>query len=230
MLPAGKLVALVLWLRQPARSVRARRAALCGSLALRGRHRSAHRLSADPPQSGAGPSANPGEVPSRRLGLPIALAAVGCVLALAACGSSGSPSSAAGTGSGDTLALQFADCMRSHGVPTFPDPGSPGGGPGSNSAINKQSPAFVSAEQACNKLQPGGRPKGTPLPEAQRVAALAWAQCIRTHGVPELPDPTFPNSGGMFIGVAPGFNPQSPAFKQAQAACGSLPRPAKHAG
>jgi hypothetical protein len=167
------------------------------------------------------------QVLSRRLRPSIVLAVMSCVLALGACGSSGSPSSAAGTGSGDTLALQFADCMRSHGVPSFPDPGSPGGGPGSNSAINKQTPAFVSAEQTCNKLQPGGRPKGTPLPEAQRVAALAWAQCVRKHGVPDFPDPTFPSSGGMFISAAPGFDPESPAFKQAQAACGSLRRPAK---
>ena len=65
---------------------------------------------------------------SHGLSLLVALAAVSCVLAVAACGSSGSPSSAAGTGSGDTLALQFADCMRSHGVPNFPDPTFPSTG------------------------------------------------------------------------------------------------------
>jgi hypothetical protein len=55
--------------------------------------------------------------------------------------------------------LQFARCMRSHGVPTFPDPKvitSTGGNqevylPG----INPQSPAFQSAAKAC-----GGGPKG----------------------------------------------------------------------
>jgi hypothetical protein len=90
---------------------------------------------------------------SHRRSLSIALAAVSCVLAVAACGSSGSPSSAAGTGSGDTLALEFADCMRSHGVPNFPDP-------------------------------------------------------------------TFPSTGGMFISAGPVLNPQSPAVKQVLAACG----------
>jgi hypothetical protein len=169
-------------------------------------------------------SSSTGTVPSsHRPSLSITLAAVGCVLAVAGCGSSGSPSSAAGTGSGDALALQFADCMRSHGVPNFPDPGSPVGGPGSG--INERAPAFVSAEQTCNKLQPGGRPKGSPLPEAQRVAALAQAQCIREHGVPNWPDPTFPSTGGMFIAAPPGVNLQSPAFKQASAACGLRPRP-----
>ena len=168
--------------------------------------------------------ASTGTVPSsHRPNLSIALAAVGCVLAVAGCGSSDSPSSAAGTGSGDALALQFADCMRSHGVPNFPDPGSPVGGPGSG--ISEQAPAFVSAEQTCNKLQPGGRPKGSPLPEAQRAAALAQAQCIRKHGVANWPDPTFPSTGGMFIPATPGVNLQSPAFKQARAACGLRPPP-----
>ena len=170
------------------------------------------------------PSASTSKVrSSHRRSLSIALAAVSCVLAVAACGSSGSPSSAAGTGSGDTLALEFADCMRSHGVPNFPDPGSPVGGPGSG--INEQAPAFVSAEQTCNKLQPGGRPKGSPLPEAQRIAALAQARCIRKHGVPNWPDPTFPSTGGMFIPATPGVNLQSPAFKHAAAACGLRPPP-----
>jgi hypothetical protein len=61
---------------------------------------------------------------------------------------SGSPSSAAGTGSGDALALKFADCMRSHGVPNFPDPGTPVGGRGFG--INTQAPEFRSAEQKCD--------------------------------------------------------------------------------
>ena len=54
--------------------------------------------------------------------LSVAVAAVSCVLAISTCGLSGSPSSAAETGRGDALALKFANCMRSHGVPNFPDP------------------------------------------------------------------------------------------------------------
>jgi hypothetical protein len=148
--------------------------------------------------------------------LSLALAGVGCVLAISACGSSGSPSSAAGTGSGDALALKFANCMRSHGVPNFPDPGKPVGGPGSG--INAQAPAVQSAEQNCDKLTHNPEPKGSPASESQRRAALANAQCMRTHGVPNFPDPTFPSTGGMSVNLA-GLNPQSPAFEHAQAAC-----------
>jgi hypothetical protein len=56
--------------------------------------------------------------------------------------------------------LKFARCMRSHGVPSFPDPkviSSSGGNqqvelPG----VNTQSPAFQAAAKAC-----GGGPKGS---------------------------------------------------------------------
>jgi hypothetical protein len=153
--------------------------------------------------------------------LSLVLAGVGCVLAISACGSSGSPSSAAGTGSGDALALKFANCMRSHGVPDFPDPGKPVGGQGS--PINTQAPAVQSAGRTCDKLTHNPEPKGSPAPESQRRAALANAQCIREHGVPNFPDPTFPSSGGMSVNLA-GLNPQSPAFEHAQAACRFPPR------
>jgi hypothetical protein len=148
------------------------------------------------------------------------LAAVSCAVAIAACGSVG-PSSAAATGSGDVLALKFAECMRSHGVPDFPDPGKPVGGPGSR--ISKQAPAFQSAEQTCDRLTNNPQPKGSPLPEGQRVAALASAQCMRTHGVPNFPDPTFPSTGGEYITLPPGATPQSPAFLKAQKVCGQRP-------
>jgi hypothetical protein len=60
-------------------------------------------------------------------------------------------------------ALKFARCMRAHGV-DIPDPkptdggimiqkGTGGGGP----RIDPQSPAFQSAQKACESLMPGGR-------------------------------------------------------------------------
>ena len=69
---------------------------------------------------------------------------------------------------------------------------------------------------------------------------LRFAACIRAHGVPDLPgprgefppglkhlpampnfpDPTFPASGGELFPAIAGFNPTSPAFRHAAAACG----------
>jgi hypothetical protein len=105
--------------------------------------------------------------------------------------------------------------MRSHGVPGFADPGASAGFNG----VGKQSPAFRSAMHTCNRLLPADRSTGTQLTERQRIAALAQATCIRDHGVPNFPDPTFPSSGGELIPPASGLDPASPAFKHAAAAC-----------
>jgi hypothetical protein len=127
--------------------------------------------------------------------------------------SPGGPSRSAGTASGNTFALEFANCMRSHGVQNFPDPGGPII-PGI-----KQSPAFRSGMETCNKLYPSSRSTGARLTEAQRTAALAQARCIRDHGVPNFPDPTFPSTGGQLFPAIPGFDANSPTFKHAAAAC-----------
>ncbi|MGH2883751.1 MAG: hypothetical protein ACRDPA_13830, partial [Solirubrobacteraceae bacterium] len=109
---------------------------------------------------------------------------------IAGCGFTGSSSEAASSGGPPSPAvtsafLKFARCMRSHGVPNFPDPGSTGGiqlTPGSG--LNPASPAFQSAQGQCKKLLPGGGPKAAkaPPPSASDVrAALTWAQCVRKH-------------------------------------------------
>ncbi len=174
--------------------------------------------------------------PHRRVGW--AVAAIGCGLAIAGCGFTGGSSEAASSGGPESPAaaadfLKFAGCMRSHGVPNFPDPGSNGSidlTPGSG--LNPASPAFKSAQGQCKKLLPGGGPKAAsaPPPSASEVrAALKWAQCVREHGVPNFPDPSGnSNQPGLFVRgvvfpVGPDFNPQSPAFKQAQASCGGGP-------
>ncbi len=54
-------------------------------------------------------------------------------------------------------ALKFSKCMRSHGVPSFPDPQESGqniqiGGPG----VDPSSPQFQAAQNDCRSLLPGG--------------------------------------------------------------------------
>jgi len=154
--------------------------------------------------------------------------AVGCVVALAACGSSHKPSTNAAAGS-SSRALAFANCMRSHGVPSFPDPA--GGGSGiqlGGTGVNPQSPAFKSARKACGGLAPG-RPGGPPATQSQFLAALKFSRCLRTHGEPDFPDPTrFDGPPGPILIIGPGlyfrvstsFNPDAPAVHQAIAACG----------
>jgi hypothetical protein len=51
---------------------------------------------------------------------------------------------------------------------------------------------------------------------------LKAAQCMRSHGVPNFPDPTESN-GGQAIGFhVSGIDPNSPQFQAAQKACRSL--------
>lgn len=162
----------------------------------------------------------------RALGL--GLATVGACVVLGACGSSSSKSSTTGA-SGSMLA--FAECMRAHGLPHFPDPlpsgsSAPQGadmvfgfavGPGTG--VNTQSPAYQSAIQSCQKLLTGGRPR-PGVPVTLKTQLLAHAQCMRDHGVPNFPDPKFPASGGIATFDPPGVNLQSPAYRKAVQACG----------
>ncbi len=64
-----------------------------------------------------------------------------------------------GLASARKKALQFAACMRSHGLSNFPDPqvsAGPGGGVGirigPGSGIDPQSPAFQAAQHACGSI------------------------------------------------------------------------------
>jgi hypothetical protein len=155
----------------------------------------------------------------RRRDVSTALTATVCSLAIAACGSS-SHSSSLGESRSYASFLSFSTCMRSHGVSNFPDP-SPGGGIhiaiGSGSGLDPRSPAFQSARQVCKKLLPGGGPPSA-LSVSQRAAALANAQCMRSHGVPNFPDPSA--NGSTLIPSSSGIDPQSPAFQHATKACG----------
>jgi len=158
--------------------------------------------------------------------LHIAAAAFICALTATACGSSNSASS--GTGSSDPIAIQFADCMRSHGVPHFPDPGQ---GSGLSAQDSPQSPAFKSASTTCDKLQPGGNTPPPKPSKSRQLAMMRFAKCMREHGVSNFPDPTLSlppgnvsaiDVGGIFFVLPPGLDFQSPAVKQARTACGTI--------
>jgi hypothetical protein len=89
-------------------------------------------------------------------------------------------------------------------------------------------PQFKSAQQACNKLLPGGGPGSGPnhqigpreQSQYQQSQYLKAAACIRSHGVPNFPDPTF-SGGGVHL-AHQGLNESSPVFKAAVQACESL--------
>lgn len=106
---------------------------------------------------------------------------------------------AGGSGSGATplgQAVAYSQCMRSHGVSNFPDPVvTPDGGYGyRTSGIDPNSAAFQDALQACRALPSPWNSAGQQLSSVQQQAWLDWARCIRAHGLPDFPDPTFSGS------------------------------------
>jgi hypothetical protein len=162
---------------------------------------------------------------------PIILVIAGVGLGVAGCGSSSNSTSTgvAGGPSGSKAAtmVAFAQCMRSHGVPNFPDPGSglrieQRGGSVSVNGVQLNGPAFNSAQQACHSYLPNGGRAGQ-LNASQRQAALKFSACMRSHGLSNFPDPNF-SGGGVQIRIdrQSGMDPNSPAFQAAQKACASF--------
>lgn len=79
-------------------------------------------------------------------------------------------------------------------------------------------PKWDAANKACEPLFPGARE--TPAQIAADVAqARKVAQCMRAHGMPNLPDP---GSDGLINLKAAGINYSSPKFQGAEAECQSL--------
>ncbi|HUA72757.1 MAG TPA: hypothetical protein VMA96_16795 [Solirubrobacteraceae bacterium] len=167
--------------------------------------------------------------------LVLGMAVLGCAVALAACGASAPPGAAtttnasADTSSHHSTQIRFSECMRSHGVPDFPDP-NPNATTSSGAVtmvlgivlpqtIDVHAPAFRSALNECRKLVTGAAPKGA-VPAATRLRLIQQAECMRKHGVPNFPDPTFGPGGGIAQAVGAGPNSGSPAFEHALAVCG----------
>ena len=148
--------------------------------------------------------------------ITLALAGVAC---LAAACSSPAGKSSPGPGA---QALAYSKCMRSHGVPDFPDPkiSSNGGGTsvsqgvGTRGDLNPSNPAFKAASRACRSLQPAG--VNPPVQSAQELATdVKFAACMRSHGFPSFPDP---DPKGVF-NLPPAINPNSAQFGSATNTC-----------
>jgi hypothetical protein len=149
--------------------------------------------------------------------------------------SSSSSSSGAGGGAGsassaspNSQAVAYSACMRAHGVPNFPDPKISTNGSEVKVAIAVNpsisgNPHFNSAQQACRKLLPGGEAGEGPahqISPREQAQYLKAAACIRTHGIPNFPDPTF-SGGGVHVSHK-GLNLDSPQARAAEEACQSL--------
>jgi hypothetical protein len=124
-------------------------------------------------------------------------------IALLAAACSGSPSSTGPGGSLDaggsqtSQLLAFARCMRSQGVPDFPDPSSASKFPGAQQ-LGVSSSQYQAAMNACQHLLPNGgsAPNQTELQQEEN-AELPFSRCMRSHGISDWPDPSiYTNTDG----------------------------------
>jgi len=142
------------------------------------------------------------------------------VLLAAAC--SGSPSSTGSGapnagGSANSQAVAYSRCVRSHGVPGFPDPPSSGQVPkGDAQQFGVSSSQLQAARAACQHLYPGNGGSFQQAiqqceltgdcPQAVVQQALTemrnYARCIRSHGVANWPDPTTDSQGRPYFDVS----------------------------
>ena len=196
--------------------------------------------------SGAGKPCQNGREPGKRRsansprwafwrGAP-ALGVLAAVLFVSGCGGGPGAAGAAGGTTSTTLSrncagtcrlarmIDYARCMRSHGLPTFADPvpvTSPSGKPGWRIGYSgdPNSLSFTTADGACKHYLPDAFSTNVPLTAEQQQAWLEWASCIRSHGFATFPDPAFSGSGVRVPSLS-GADPTDPAKAvAAQHAC-----------
>lgn len=121
-------------------------------------------------------------------------------------------------------ALAFARCMRSHGIPNFPDPTSNGVFDKSKLRQLDLSVSRVRAieDRSCRyDFVPSGPVQGQTITPADQADYVRAAACIRRHGFPDFPDPTFQN-GHVRFNIPSSIDTNSPEAKSAARTCAKL--------
>jgi hypothetical protein len=143
------------------------------------------------------------------------IAIVSVVLLAAACSGSGSAAGSGGSNAGESTtsrsAVGYSRCMRSHGVPNYPDPTSNGQVPKADpQQLGVSSSQLQAAQRACQPLLPGSGETAEQQQETQcamaddcsQAVVQHWmsglrtlARCLRSHGEPNWPDPVISSRG-----------------------------------
>jgi hypothetical protein len=114
--------------------------------------------------------------------------------------------------------IAFAACMRSHGVPDFPDPKVTS--EGEIISIPDDMPGVRSALRSCESLLPDGGVSSLAQQVQEQAELLEFAVCMRANGVPNFPDPTV--SGSRVTLRLDGIDRSSPRFAAAKRACAGV--------
>jgi hypothetical protein len=127
------------------------------------------------------------------------------------------------TANPQTGLLAYSQCMRSHGVATFPDPTPSQGIPKDEVVPLVSSPKFQPASSYCQHLMPaaglGPSPATAEETHARVVDLLSFARCMRSHGVTSFPDPTAQGDLSVEMIQAQGVDVHSPAVLRVAQTC-----------
>jgi hypothetical protein len=173
----------------------------------------------------------------------LALLAAACSSSPSSTGSAISPSgggsanspSAVGAGSGSSsdggsgsssAQIAYSQCVRSHGIPNFPDPSSSGQIPKETAQqLGVSNSQLDAAQSACQHLLPGKSLSGQTsqtITTQQQQDYLNLASCMRSHGITSFPDPTFRGGSVEFPMLQHLVDIQSTQFMQAYHTCQKL--------
>lgn len=174
------------------------------------------------------------EFPRRRPFILVSVVAGAALSLLAAgCGGNGAPAGVASVASSTTTVtttatpnalLAFSQCIRSNGMPNFPDPQRFAGG---NVKLTihglGSSPQLQAAMNACGHLLPsrGGTESQQTAQQLRTQVAdgLSFARCMRSHGVSRFPDPTAQGQLSVEMVQAQGIDIHSPAVLRTVQEC-----------
>jgi hypothetical protein len=126
--------------------------------------------------------------------------AVALTALLPACGADSSPpdsgNSTGAAGSADSQLLAYSRCMRSQGVPNFPDPSGDAKFPDAQQLEISDS-QYQTAMNLCRHLLPAGAGRRySPAEVRQLLSGMReFSRCMRSDGVPNWPDPTVDSQG-----------------------------------
>jgi hypothetical protein len=162
----------------------------------------------------------------------LAVAATGIVLLAAACsGSSAATTNSFAPGATYTQALAFAKCMRSNGVPSWPNPDHQGNFNNTQiEALQNNNSQADNAVHQCRSVLPNAG-TGLTVEQIQQIQqqnltnAVKAAHCMRKHGITNFPDPagTTQASGvnwqPVMSAIQAGLSLDTPSYEAAFMAC-----------
>jgi hypothetical protein len=152
---------------------------------------------------------NPSAVTRAAAGPVLAALALATLVACQSGGSVAQPPAATPAGDQQILAIgrEYSQCVRDHGVSTFPDMVVIAGqlslpdnatGDAADQALRANPTARSQCASILRRL-PAAAQKNQALTAQDRANLLRYAQCMRQNGVPEWPDPSatgsFPITG-----------------------------------